>query len=233
MARRMRLCPLGIPQHIIQRGNNRTSCFGRDQDCAAYANWLAEAAERYAVHLHAWVFMTNHVHLLATPYEPRGVSKMMQFIGRRYVQHFNYIYARTGTLWEGRFKSCLVDGNNYLLYCYRYIELNPVRAGIVATPGEYPWSSYAANAMGVESRLRTPHPLYLNLGTTPEQRSERYCALFRTHQDGRALDEIRTATSQGLVFGGERFKDDIEALTGQRTRVQKRGPTRPKKLGSE
>ena len=128
MARLSRLCPAGVPQHIIQRGNNRQACFAPDQDMAAYAHWLAEAAEKYQVSIHAWVFMTNHVHLLVTPSSKDGISKMMQTLGRQYVRYFNYIYQRSGTLWEGRFKSCVVDAEDYLLICQRYIELNPVRA---------------------------------------------------------------------------------------------------------
>lgn len=128
------MCPAGVAQHIVQRGNNRQICFGQEADFSAYAHWLREASERFSVSVHAWVLMTSHVHLLATPCEPGGISAMMQHIGRRYVQYFNHQWCRTGTLWEGRFKSCLVQDQEYLLQCYRYIELNPVRAGMVDDP---------------------------------------------------------------------------------------------------
>ena len=128
MARLPRICLPGIPQHVIQRGNNRQVCFASDEDFAAYAHWLHEYSIKFQVSIHAWGFMTNHVHLLMTPATKDGISKLMQSLGRRYVQYFNYTYKRTGTLWEGRFKSCVVDADNYLLLCQRYIELNPVRA---------------------------------------------------------------------------------------------------------
>jgi putative transposase len=226
MPRRPRLCPPGIPQHIIQRGNNRCPCFASNADRAAYANWLREAAERYDVEIHAWVFMTNHVHLLVTPQKEGGASKMMQYIGRLYVRYFNQKYRRTGTLWEGRHKSCLVGHDAYLFHCYRYIELNPVRAGLVQQPADYVWSSYHSNALGVESALRTPHSLYLQLGATRCEREERYRDLFGTDIENRAAGEIRAATLQGLVFGDEAFRDSVAALTGQRVRLEKSGPKR-------
>jgi putative transposase len=224
MARLTRLCLPGIPQHIIQRGNNRQPCFSSDEDIAAYANWLLQAANRYKVHIHAWAFMTNHVHLLATPQEELAVSKMMQFVGRHYVRYFNHTYHRTGTLWEGRFKSCLVQEEEYLFNCYRYIELNPVRANMVNHPMDYRWSSYQANALGVESRLRQPHPLYLGLGKTASEREAHYRGLFEAHVNDRVINDIRTATNKGLVLGNEIFKDEVAELTGRRVRLQKRGP---------
>lgn len=153
MARKPRLDLVGVPQHIIQRGNNRDICFVANDDYAAYTHWLQETSQKYDVAVHAWVFMTNHVHLLATPAVKGAVSKMMQSIGRRYVQYFNHTYRRSGTLWEGRFKSCLVDSEQYLLECYRYIELNPVRAGMVDEPSKYRWSSYCINALGKASKF--------------------------------------------------------------------------------
>jgi len=155
MARLPRLCLSGIPQHIIQRGSNRQACFASAEDFAAYANWLQECADKYDVAVHAWVFMTNHVHLLVTPSSSDGVSKMMQTLGRYYVRYFNNTYRRTGTLWEGRFKSCVIDAEEYLLTCYRYIELNPVRAGMVESPSDYAWSSYGANGLGIDTKLCT------------------------------------------------------------------------------
>ncbi|MBW9262700.1 MAG: transposase [Candidatus Thiodiazotropha sp. (ex. Lucinisca nassula)] len=166
MARLPRLCLPGIPQHIIQRVTNQQPCFASEEDFSAYAHWLHESSQKYLIAVHAWVFMTNHVHLLVTPSGPEGVSKMMQTLGRYYVRYFNNTYRRTGTLWEGRFKSCVVDEDEYLLVCQRYIELNPVRAGMVATPKEYHWSSYHANGLGQQTSLWSPHHIYQSLGRT-------------------------------------------------------------------
>ncbi len=127
----------GVPQHVIQRGNNRQICFASEQDFSAYAHWLKKYSHKYQVDIHAWVFMTNHVHLLMTAHESYGVSKLMQALGRKYVQYFNHKYKRSGTLWEGRFRSCLVESEKYVLECYRYIELNPVRANMVEAPAQY------------------------------------------------------------------------------------------------
>lgn len=161
MARLPRICPPGIPQHIIQRGNNRQVCFASEEDFAAYAHWLEQYSREYQVAIHAWVFMTNHVHLLVTPEREDSVSRMMQTLGRHYVRYFNYSYKRSGTLWEGRFKSCLVEEENYLLICQRYIELNPVRAGMVGSPADYSWSSYRANGLSKPAKLLTPHHIYI------------------------------------------------------------------------
>jgi len=227
MARQPRLCPPGMPQHVIQRGNNRISCFVDDQDRAVFANWLNLYSKRFAVAIHAWVFMTNHVHLLMTPAGTNGVSATMQALGRRYVRYFNRRHGRTGTLWEGRFRSCLVESETYLLRCYRYIELNPVRAGMVTTPSQYAWSSYACNALGNVSELCTPHPEYLQLHCEPEQRLAAYRELFGAPLDDRVLNEIREAVNKCLVLGSDDFKQRLERETGQRTRPAARG--RPRK----
>jgi putative transposase len=211
-----------VAQHLIQRGNNRQICFGDETDFATYANWLREAADRWSVAIHAWVFMTNHVHLLATPASTDGVSGMMQDLGRRYVRHFNDRWGRSGTLWEGRFKSCLVQDREYLLQCYRYIELNPVRAGMVQDPAEYSWSSYRTNALGVDSSLRTPHPEYLALGDGPSRLSN-YRALFATHVEDELIGEIRRATEQGQALGDARFIDEMERVTGRCLRPGRMG----------
>lgn len=223
MARLKRIGPVGIPQHIIQRGNNHQVCFAAEQDMAVYANLLHEYAREFAVSIHAWVFMTNHVHLLVTPHLPEGVSKMMQAQGRRYVRYFNREYRRSGTLWEGRFKSSLVESETYLLHCQRYIELNPVRANMVADPADYAWSSYQYNALGRHIDLCTPHEEYLRLGDTDKKRQEIYRELFRYHVDGRLLEDIRAAANKGLAFGGERFKAEIEQLHGRRVKAAKMG----------
>lgn len=210
MARLSRFCPVGMPQHIVQRGNNRQVCFNGDEDMAAYAHWLKEFSVKYNVEIHAWVFMTNHVHLLVTPRQEKAVSNMMQSLGRQYVRYFNYTYKRTDTLWEGRFKSCIVQSSDYLLKCYRYIELNPVRACMVNDPSEYRWSSYHANALGRESLLRTHHEEYLTLGNTTEERLHAYRALFKYYMDTDTLHTIRTSVAKGFALGENRFKEQIE-----------------------
>jgi len=232
MARLPRLCLPGIPQHIIQRGNNRDLCFGSKEDFSAYVYWLHEYAQKYQVTIHAWVLMTNHVHLLATPETSTGISSMMQSLGRRYVQYFNYSYKRTGTLWEGRFKSCLVDAEQYLLICQRYIELNPVRANMVESPADYTWSSFKANGLGKSINLWTPHPVYQQLGHTQAERAIAYRALFRGHIDDGLLNKIRQTTNQGMALGNDRFRKKVEKLTGRRAVPLKRGP-KPKENNND
>ena len=205
MALLPRISPVGVPVHIIQRGNNRQVCFVSDEDHGAYAGWLKEYSEKYKVDIHAWVMMTNHVHLLYTPRQEGAVSRMMQALGRRYVRYFNFEYLRSGTLWEGRFKSCLVQEERYLLEVYRYVELNPVRAEMVTDPCEYRWSSYQINALGKVSNLCTPHPEYLELGLDLMD------------------DSISILRNKGLAVGHDRFKDEIELLTGRRVKAKKRG----------
>jgi len=223
MPRLPRISPAGVGVHIIQRGNNRQTCFVSDEDHWAYTGWLKEYSSRYGVDIHAWVMMPNHVHLLCTPQSDNGISKMMQAVGRRYVQYFNREYRRSGTLWEGRFKSCLVQAESYLLALYRYIELNPVRAGIVTDPGEYRWSSYQINGLGKESELCTPHQEYLALGNDPSERQAGYRELFAYHVDGELLKDIRSNTNKGMAVGSDRFKKEIETLTGRRLQSKKRG----------
>ena len=223
MARLPRVCPVGVPQHVIQRGNNRQVCFASEQDFAAYANWLKEYAKKFQVDVHAWVLMTNHVHLLCTPRVDNAVSQLMQALGRQYVRYFNFSYKRTGTLWEGRFKSCLVQQEDYLLQLYRYIELNPVRAGMVKQPSDYVWSSYQINALGKESELCIPHSCYLALGRDAIKRQANYRDFFKNHVDGEILGSIRDSVNKGFVFGNSRFEAEIESLTGRRMTASKVG----------
>lgn len=224
MARLLRLCLPGIPQHIIQRGTNRQKCFASDEDFSAYAYWLDKSARKYQVAIHAWVFMTNHVHLLATPATANGISRMMQTLGRYYVPYFNQAYCRTGTLWEGRFKSCLIDADEYLLVCQRYIELNPVRAGMVDAPDNYNWSSYKANANGLAMNLWTPHNIYQSLGSTTDDRAAAYRALFAGHLKEQVVKRIRSATNKGLALGSDKFASEIEMVSGRRVTSLRRGP---------
>lgn len=184
----------GVPEHIIQRGNNRQVCFVGDEDFAAYAYWLKEYADAFGVHIHAWVFMTNHVHLLCTASDNSGISLMMQSLGRQYVRYFNQRYKRSGTLWEGRFKSCLVQEEHYVMAVYRYIEMNAVRAGMVSSPSEYVWSSYAINALGKQSALCQPHPCYLALADSEEERQQAYRDLFNAE-----VNEVLLCDLTGIV----------------------------------
>lgn len=223
MPRRPRINLPGMPQHIVQRGNNRQVTFVADPDYNFYLECLKDASDKYGCDIHAYVLMTNHVHLLVTPHQADSVSRMMQSIGRRYVQHMNHAYRRTGTLWEGRHKTCLVDTDRYLLACYRYIELNPVRASIVKHPAEYQWSSYRHNAEGRISRLIREHPLYLALGGIETQRQAAYRELFRDQLDAKLIDEIRKSTNLGLVIGHEQFKAGVEAMLRRSVKPLKRG----------
>lgn len=233
MSRTSRICPVGIPQHIIQRGNNRQVCFADDEDFSAYAQWLHEAAQRYSVELHAWVFMSNHVHLLATPRQEGAISAMMQYLGRHYVRYFNNQYRRSGTLWEGRFKSCLVGSEHYLLHCQRYIELNPVRAKMVAHPEEYRWSSHRAHLGKVNPGLWTPHPEYLHLGENITERVAVYQALFNEVLCAEEIQQIRDSLNRGHALGNNRFREEMERLTGIRQQVAKRGRKPKSDLGTE
>lgn len=226
MARLSRLYLPGCAQHIIQRGNNREACFYDEADYKSYLSFLKDAAIKYEVAIHAFVLMTNHVHLLATASTEQGISRLMQAQGRKYVQYFNHIYGRTGTLWEGRYKSTLVDSESYLLTVYRYIELNPVRADMVSHASEYPWSSYRYNAMGKEIQLITPHTQYVQLGKTATERQQAYRALFRGRMAERDLMAIREATNKAWALGDNKFKAQIEAKTGRRAVPLGRGGDR-------
>lgn len=214
MPRRPRSDLSGFPLHLIQRGNNRSACFFSDADRSAYLHWLGRYAEPLGVALHAWVLMSNHVHLLLTAPSPAHVSRLMQTLGRRYVRYFNQLHQRSGTLWEGRYRACAVHAEDYLLGCMRYIELNPVRAGMVDDPGAHPWSSYRRNALGQADRLVTEHSLYSALGNSTGERRGAYRDLFRTHMDESTLAEIRAATCSGHLLAVERHRKEIEAARG-------------------
>jgi putative transposase len=198
--------------HVIQRGNNRQTLFTSDRDIAAYAHWLAEGAEKFDLHVHGWVFMTNHVHLLLTPKQDDSVSRLMQSLGRRYVGYFNYAYARTGTLFEGRFRSSLVQSDEYFLTCLRYIELNPVRAGMVNDPGDYRWSSYRAHSFGLHTRMWSPHANYLALGNLTIDRQSAYRSLINETLEVDVIVKIRHCVNTGLVLGTEAFRSQIASM---------------------
>ncbi|MCA1806001.1 MAG: transposase [Xanthomonadaceae bacterium] len=205
MPRRARIAVPGIPWHIIQRGNNRSTCFHAPKDYRCYLATLREQAEKHGCSIHAYVLMTNHVHLLLTPVREDSAALLMKHLGQRYVQYFNRSYRRTGTLWEGRFRSCLARDPQYVLGCYRYIELNPVRAGMVRHPGEYLWSSYHANARGVCDPLITPHEDYRRLGRSDTERRASYEELFVSRLDPEIVAGIRRAANRrGKPVRGQR-----------------------------
>jgi len=229
MARKPRFNLVGVPQHVIQRGNNREPCFFAEADYPRYLADLREALARHACRVHAYVLMTNHVHLLMTPMTGHGVSHVMQDLGRAYVRYINQSYRRTGTLWEGRYKASLIDSEAYLLVCMRYLELNPVRAAMVRHPSEYRWSSYPHNAYGRPDRTIDAHPLYSALGADAPARQYVYRELFRTHLEAGMVHAIRDSTNQELVLGRDDFKDRIEQMIARQTRPGKSG--RPRTLG--
>ncbi len=223
MPRRPRIKLADIPQHVVQRGVIRSPCFFAEEDYHCYLHWLQEAAAKWHCVIHAYVLMTNHVHVLLTPTDPQGPAKLMQSVGRRYVQYMNRHYRRSGTLWEGRFKSSAVQAEQYLLTCQRYIELNPVRAGMVSDPRQYRWSSYRCNGLGQGDGLITAHPVYQALGLDGESRRAAYRALFRSEMDDAALDDIRLALSQSQPLGSSRFAVEVCAAAGVRRTQARRG----------
>lgn len=223
MARKPRFTLPGYPQHIIQRGLDRQACFYALDDYRLYLELLNEASEKYACHLHAYVLMTNHVHLLVTPQQPHGISFMMQRLGQRYVRAINRAYRRTGTLWDGRYKAGLVESGRYLLACMRYIELNPVRANMVSHPAEYAWSSYRHNGQGCQDRLITPHPLYLQLAKELQNRCKTYRKLFSTCIEPAVLEKIRGTLNQELVLGSSGFRKQVEHMLGRQAESKPKG----------
>lgn len=226
MARLARYFIPDQPQHIIQRGNNREPIVLQEKDFRLYLTCLKEAAEKHELAIHAYVLMTNHLHLLVTPETETSVPKTMQSLGRRYVQYFNSNYKRTGTLWEGRYRATLIDSEQYLLICSRYIELNPVRAGMIENPQSYPWSSYAHNALGNEDSLVKEHSVYRQLGRNPADRESAYRALFRGYISKDDLTNIREATNKGWTLGNDRFQEKIKKLTSRRMKPLPRGRPR-------
>ncbi|MFC1832962.1 transposase [Thermodesulfobacteriota bacterium] len=216
MSRRPRIILPGIPLHIIQRGNNRQACFFCTEDYLFYLDWLGEFSRKARCLIHAYVLMTNHVHLLITPQHSYSAGMLMKHLGQRYVQYINRTYKRSGTLWEGRFRSSVIEQQHYLFRCQRYIEMNPVRADMVKHPGDYRWSSYRTNGQGYKSELVIPHTLYRELGRTGEQRQAAYRELFRTELESGEIDKIRTATNGNFALGSTRFGEEISEAIGRR-----------------
>lgn len=229
MARKPRMYLPGIPAHVVQRGNNRAACFFTDEDYVLYLDRLQEGLRRYGIRLHDYVLMTNHVHLLMTPEKESSISRLMQHVGRHYVLYINRSYRRTGTLWEGRHKASLVQAESYLLTCYRYIEMNPVTAGMVASPEAYRWSSYGWHAWGKENLLISDHPLYEVLGAAASERQQAYRELFRFQLPDIDVHQIRESLSHNYPLGNDRFRQEIETMLGRHVGENRRGrPVRRK-----
>ncbi len=216
MPRRARLAMAHVPWHIIQRGNNRTACFFSRSDYSYYLNLLEEQSKKYGCAIHAYCLMTNHVHLLLTPEEKSGPSLMMKHVGQCFTQYINRTYERSGTLWEGRFKSCLAQHENYAMHCCRYIELNPVRANMVQHPGAYAWSSFRHNAGGMKNRVITPHESYINLANNALRRRQAYRSLVESGLSEELVSSIRSATNGNFVLGDDRFGREVAAKLDRR-----------------
>jgi putative transposase len=216
MARLPRLTVPGYPHHIIQRGNNRQAIFGGTADYELLLSLLEEYAHKHHVAIHGYVLMSNHFHLLATPETAEGIPQLMQGVGRRYVRNFNMRHGRTGTLWEGRYRSTLIQAERYLVACMVYIDLNPVRAGLLADPADYPWSSFAHSVGRRVDRLVTPHPLYWELGNTPFAREQAYADLVRS---GIGIEQQRALTDsalRGWALGEPDYVADLQKRTERR-----------------
>jgi putative transposase len=227
MPRRPRIIIPGIPLHIIQRGNNRHACFFAEDDYSFYLDWVQEYSRRTGCAVHAYVIMTNHVHLLLTPKNKESAGNFMKSLGQRYVQYINRTYKRSGTLWEGRFRSSVIQQDTYLLTCQRYIEMNPVRAGIVDHPGAYKWSSYQTNGQGYPSALIAHHSIYHDLGVDDTERLSAYRELFRHELEPGEVDKIRKATNGNFALGSSCFQWDISSMLGRRVVPGRAG--RPRK----
>jgi len=226
MPRRARIVLPNVPVHVIQRGNNRHACFFADEDYRFYLDWLTEYAGKTGCRVHAYVLMTNHVHLLLSSDKADAPGALMKALGQRYVQYVNRAYRRSGTLWEGRFRSCPIQQETYLLACQRYIEMNPVRAGMVPHPAEYRWSSYRANAQGEADAMLQPHPLYVALGADAAGRQAAYRELFRHELEPGLTNQIRQATNGNFALGDERFAAQVATALGRRAAPGKAGRPR-------
>ncbi len=227
MPRKPRFFLPDVPVHLVQRGRSREPVFFENNDYHAYLNWLKTAGERYDCAIHAYVLMTNHIHILATPKDQQGISRMMQYVGRHYVPYLNDTYGTSGSIWEGRYKASLISDEQYLFACMRYIELNPVRAEMVGRPGDYPWSSYRRNAEGEHDPLITEHSLFKALGKTKRKRQEAYKALFDVDLEESQRTAIRAAWQTGTPLGNNHFKELIEKKLKTKVGQARRG--RPEK----
>lgn len=230
MARLPRLTVPGYTHHVIQRGNNRQPIVTCDDDRQLLLDLITENAQKYSVALHAYVLMDNHFHLLLTPQTDTGVPQMMQAVGRRYVRYFNDRYHRSGTLWEGRYRSTLIQNERYLMACMVYLDLNPVRAGMVAQPQDHPWTSYHHYTGRVVDRRLTPHAFYWGLGNTPFAREVAYAEMVQTGLPAPQQAALTAATLQGWALGDEAFVAKLQTATSRRLSPGR--PGRPGKSAS-
>jgi putative transposase len=226
MARLPRLVVPNQPLHIIHRGNNRQDIFNTEDDMLRIKEDIAHSLEKSGCSLHAYVIMTNHLHLLITPESKELLAVFMQAMANRYVRYYNALHKRTGTLWEGRYKSCLVDSDSYLFTLYKYIEMNPVKANMVTDPSDYKWSSYSYNALADDDKLITPHSLYKAMGNTPEIRCKHYKELFDRLDISQQQDKITRATIAGEAYGSENFHKKISTLVSRSTKLGSHGGDR-------
>jgi putative transposase len=232
MPRQPRFYYPGAVLHVIQRGNDRGDVFTCSNDRRFYLDFLRGASCKHKLQVHAYVLMSNHVHLLVSPQQPHALASTMQALGRSYVGRFNSVHGRTGTLWEGRYRATPVDTEHYLFACYRYIELNPVRAGIALFPHEYRWSSHRANACGDDDAIVTPHASFVALAASMEGRRAAYRAMFEEPLSQVAIDAIRDATHFEWALGEDAFRAKVETLTGRRCARLPTGPRRGDSSGS-
>jgi len=226
--RKQRFYVPDAPVHAVQRGHNRSAVFFDELDYLEYLRCLKEAAVSCGCAIHSYVLMTNHVHLLLTPERADSVGRLFQSLGRHYVRHVNETYQRHGGLWEGRYKCNIIESQAYFLSCMRYIELNPVRAGMVDDPEKYRWSSYSANALGVSNAVLTAHTEYVSLGGLPDARQSAYRGLFEGEMDSEELMLLRCALQTGTPLGNNKFKEEIEAALDSKVGYVRRG--RPRKI---
>ena len=225
MARRLRIVLPGVPLHVIQRGSNRQVCFFDAQDFRRYLDYLHSCLAIAPCELHAYVVMSNHVHLLLSAQDTTHPSALMKALNQRYTQYFNWRYGRSGSVLEGRYKSCLLQGERYLLICQRYIEINPVRAGMVALPAQYRWSSYRANAQGMSDELLSPHSVYLRLGHDAHKRQQAYQFLFQKDLPMHIVTQLRVALNAEFAIGDQDFLRRI-AEASRQPPAEIRGQTR-------
>lgn len=230
MARLARLVIPGYPHHVIQRGNNREPIFGSVDDYQTLLDLVGQNAIRFEVSVHAYVLMNNHFHLLLTPQRGEGLPQMMQAVGRSYVRHFNRRQQRSGTLWEGRYRSTLIQSDRYLLACMVYMDLNPVRVGLVARAGDYPWSSFAHYAGQRLDKLITPHDLMWELGNTPFAREAAYAELVAAGIDTHQQNALTDSVLSGWALGDPDFVADLQKRTQRRVAKGSAGrPVSPSK----
>lgn len=232
MARLPRLTLAGYPHHVIQRGNNRQPIFSTGTDYTHLLALIDESAKKFEVAVHAYVLMGNHFHLLATPHTDTGLPLMMQAVGRSYVRYFNQLQSRSGTLWEGRYRSTLIQADRYLLPCMTYIDLNPVRAGLVAEAKDYPWSSHGHYAGLRADKLVTPHPLFWALGNTPFEREAAYAEMVRSGVSADQQAALTRSALSGWALGSANFVADLQKLTERRVQKMRAGRPGLKRAGA-